>query len=263
MPAWAVGVPLAAVIAALAHRAGALSASGAMAAAASGALVMGAGWSWGLLLIGYFVSSALLSAYRAREKAARSAGRADKSGPRDAAQVFANGGLFVVMALGYWAAPSPWWQALGAGAIAASAGDTWATEIGSLSPGAPRSILSWQPVGVGTSGGVTLLGLLAGGAGAAFVALLVTMIGWPRSAAIAAIAGGITGCLLDSALGASWQERRWCDACAQATEARLHRCGSATTHAGGLGWLDNDRVNAVATLGGALLGGAAAGASYL
>jgi uncharacterized membrane protein len=118
-------------------------------------------------------------------------------------------------------------------------------------------------VTVGTSGGVTPRGLIAGVAGALFIAALAALVGWPASAVIAATAGGVAGCLLDSAIGAAWQARRWCETCAAATEARFHRCGAATTLTGGLSWLDNDAVNAMATLGGALFGAAAAGASYL
>ena len=56
------------------------------------------------------------------------------------------------------------------GALAASAADTWATEIGSLATRPPRSILTLRPVPAGTSGGVNLLGMLAMVAGATFVA---------------------------------------------------------------------------------------------
>ena len=38
------------------------------------------------------------------------------------------------------------------------------------------------------------------------------------------------------------------------TERRIHRCGNITRPAGGVPWLDNDGVNAAATLAGALLG---------
>ncbi len=262
LPSWALGVPLAATIAAVAFRAGSLSASGALAALAAGALVMGAGWTWGVLLIAYFVASAALSAFRARDKQARTGGRLEKGGPRDATQVLANGGVFVAMAVGFWVNPHPLWQALGAGAIAASAADTWATELGTLSPAAPRSVLTWRPVSVGTSGGVTAVGFLAGAAGAAFVALLAAILGWPPGAVISAIVGGVLGCVIDSVIGAAWQARRRCPACGVETEARVHRCGAVTTRAGGAGWLDNDGVNALATLAGALFGAGVATASY-
>src|SRR5918997_262513 len=74
---------------------------------------------------------------RGAEKAQRTGDVVAKGGARDAFQVVANGGLFAVMALAAAAlAPgSPLARTFAAaalGALAASAADTWATEIGSL-----------------------------------------------------------------------------------------------------------------------------------
>ena len=258
LPTWAAGLLLAPAVAYAAYRARRLSASGAVAAALVGAAAMAAGWTWGTLLIAYFVSSSLLSRYREEDKAAKTAGRLDKGGPRDAAQVLANGGAFAVTALAFAVTREPLWQVLAAGALAASAADTWATEIGVLSPHAPRTILGWKPVEPGTSGGVTLQGLTAAGAGAAFLTIAAAAIRWPPEAVLAAFTGGIFGAVLDSFVGASLQSRRWCPACGAATEQRVHRCGAATAPAGGIAWLDNDGVNAVATVCGALFGGTVA-----
>jgi uncharacterized protein (TIGR00297 family) len=252
------GLVLACAIAFVAWRAQALSASGGVAAATVGTLAMAAGWSWGVILVAYFVSASLLSRYRAAEKETRTSGRVDKSGARDAAQVLANGGVFAVAALGHSQSPDPLWQSLAAGALAASAADTWATEIGTLARSTPRSILDWQPVAVGTSGGVTTPGLFAGLCGALIIAVLAVAVRWPTQAALAALVGGVIGCLLDSAAGAALQARRWCANCDAATEQRTHRCGSPTKRVGGIAWLDNDGVNALSTIGGALFGATAA-----
>jgi len=258
VPTWLFGVVLSGVIAAVAYRARALSASGALAAVAAGTLTMTAGWSWGGVLIAYFVSSALLSRFRASRKESLTAGRLEKTGPRDATQVLANGGVFALAAIGYRLSPDPLWQALGAGALAASAADTWATEIGTLARAKPRSILDWRPVETGTSGGITSQGLVAGLSGAGFVALIAWLVRWPAVTAIAALVGGAIGCLLDSVIGASLQAHRWCTTCEANTEQRIHRCGTHTTVTGGLRWLDNDGVNAISTIGGALFGATAA-----
>jgi uncharacterized protein (TIGR00297 family) len=204
------------------------------------------------------VSASILSRFRAVEKESRTGGRLEKGGARDAVQVLANGGFFALAAIGHSVSPDPIWQALGAGALAASAADTWATEIGTLAQQAPRSILDWSPVAVGTSGGVTAIGFVGGMAGAVSIALVAWMVGWPRLAIAAALIGGVVGCLLDSAIGASLQARRWCPTCGAATERRRHSCGSLTTVTGGLRWLDNDGVNALSTVGGALFGATAA-----
>jgi uncharacterized membrane protein len=114
------------------------------------------------------------------------------------------------------------------------------------------SILSFRQVPVGTSGGVTLAGWIAAVAGALFVAALAAFARWP--VAFAAIAlGGVAGAVADSILGAAAQCRRWCDACRQSTERRIHDCGSRTRVSGGSRWLDNDGVNALCSAVGALI----------
>lgn len=254
MPTWIVGAVLATGIALLAFRSRALSASGAVAAGIIGMVALGAGWGWGVILIAYFAAAVLLSRFGAAEKSDRSEGRVDKEGPRDARQVLSNGAVFSLAAVGDWVSPGALWEAVGAGALATSSADTWATELGTLSRVAPRSILRGQSVRVGTSGGVTTLGLAAGLAGAAFVATIASAVNWPAGAVGAAVAGGALGCLLDSVLGAWLQARRWCTSCGTATERRIHRCGARTRVEGGLPWLDNDGVNAISTVGGALVG---------
>ena len=249
------GVILAIAVSLAARRARALSDSGAVAAAICGSLAMMAGWRWGVLLVAYFVGATWLSRFRAPEKAARVGGFTEKAGARDATQVLANGGVFAAAALAFAISPHPFWQALAAGGLAASAADTWATELGVLSTSPPRSILTWTAVAPGTSGGVSALGFLAGLAGAAFMTIVIWTIRWPAVAALAALLGGTFGCVLDSIVGASLQAQRWCAVCAVATEQRTHGCGSATNITRGFRWVDNDGVNAIATVGGALLGG--------
>lgn len=249
-----VGLALAIAIALLAYRAGALDRGGAAAAVVTGTVAVAAGWTWAIVLIAYFASSSALSRHRSTEKDARAGGFTEKHGARDAVQVIANGGAFSVMALGYLLRPDSAWQSLAAGALAASASDTWATEIGMLARKPPRSIINGKPVPIGTSGGVTLEGWLGGAAGATLVAATALLVGWPAMAGVSAIIGGILGCLLDSVLGATVQARRWCTSCGSATEQRIHRCGAITERTGGISWLDNDGVNVIATLGGALVG---------
>ena len=252
----AVGLLVAAAIALAAWRARSLSPSGAAAAVVVGTLCAAAGFSWGALLIAFFVVSSLLSRWRATAKAARTRGVVAKGGERDAVQVLANGGPFAAAALLSLVHPWTGWYALGAGALAAATADTWGTEVGTLAGRSPRSVLSWQPVPPGTSGGITVPGTLASLAGALFVAALAAAAGWPGSAAVAAVIGGFAGSMADSVLGATMQARRRCDRCESWTEQTMHECGSATRHAAGLAWLDNDAVN---LLSGMIGGGIALG----
>ena len=240
------------VVALLATRTRALSTSGALAAVFVGSLCVAAGWSWGALLLSLFLSSSALSRVGERKKEARLSGVVQKSGERDAAQVLANGGLFAAAALAQLLFPSAAWAALGAGAVAASTADTWATEIGTLSASDPISVLSGDRVPAGTSGAVTLVGTVAGVGGALFIGAGATLARWPVSLA-AIVLGGVGGAFADSMLGATLQARRWCDVCASSTERLVHTCGNATRHLAGLRRFDNDVVNAICSAVGGLI----------
>ena len=229
-----------------------LSTSGALAGFVAGVTTVAAGWSWGILLVTHFVSASILSKIGAPRKAELVGSVVEKDGERDARQVLANGGVFVAAALGFLLMPSASWYAIGLGALAASAADTWATEVGTLVGAKPVSIVSGQRVPPGTSGGITMTGSLAGLGGAQFIAAAATLAEWPVSFT-AVVLGGIAGALTDSVLGGTLQERRWCDVCAEATERRVHDCGASTRHGGGMTRLDNDAVNLTCCTAGAIV----------
>lgn len=249
----AIAALVAAAIALAAWRAGSLSRSGALAAIVVGTAAVTAGWSWGALLITYFLSSALLTRVGAATKAQRSGSIVEKGGARDATQVLANGGVFAIAATFQILYPSELWLAAGAGALAASAADSWGTELGMLANAPPRMITTWRVVPTGTSGGVSTLGIAATAAGALLIATAAWLLHTTPATAFAALIGGFAGALLDSFGGALWQSRRRCPKCGCATERLLHDCGTRTELAGGLGWLDNDGINATCTLAGALV----------
>ena len=249
------GFLFAVVIAGAARRAGSLSTSGALAAACLGTLCTAAGTGWGVLLIVYFVAASLLSRYGRREKERVAGGVVVKAGARDALQVLANGGLYAI-SLAIAAVSSDRIAnieyALALGALAASSADTWATEIGTLHGGTPRSLFTLRRVAPGTSGGVSVIGSLAMVAGAAFVALIGMLLGLTAMPVAVGI-GGIAGAVADSALGATVQERRWCPTCSMASEQVVHTCGSPTNLVAGARWMDNDAVNFLSTVvGGAV-----------
>ena len=251
------GLVVASVVALAAQRAHALSLAGTLAAVAIGTMAVTAGWGWGALLIGYFIASTALSRLRGAEKATRVGDVVAKGGARDAIQVVANGGLFAAVALVATtpllplpATVSAILVAAAVGALAASAADTWATEVGSLARTPPRSIITMRPVPPGTSGGVNLIGIGAMIAGGTFVAVGARALGIDAPV-VAVTIGGVSGALADSLVGATMQDRRWCDTCRTSTERTVHTCGTVTRHSGGLAVLDNDLVNLIATVVGA------------
>lgn len=248
------GAIAAGIITGLARQRGMLSATGQAAAFSLGVLSAAAGWAWAALLITFFVSSTVLTRWRAAEKQRRTERTLPRGTERTAYQVIANGGTFVLLALLFHRSGNERW-ALGAlGALAAASADTWSTEVGTLFGGTPRSIWSARAVPVGMSGGITLVGLLAGLAGAAFIAALgVALLPLaPVRVTLVTAAVGFAGCLCDSLLGGAVQSRRFCDRCKEWTERRVHPCGYRTKHLAGLSWVTNDLVNLCSTGAGAV-----------
>ena len=172
VPQLLLGFGLAAAVAFLAWRFGALDLSGAAGAFFMGGIIFGFGGPvWGAVLVAFFLSSSLLSFYRSDQK--NSLALESSPAPhRTLGQTLANGGFAAALALvvGIVTRDSPWYPILTLaylGALSAAAADTWATELGLLSPRAPRLITTGEFVSAGRSGGVTTAGLLASLAGAA------------------------------------------------------------------------------------------------
>ena len=261
------GLALSILIAALAYWRGSLSRSGALGALLVGTLIFGlGGWVWGVALAVFFISSSALSHFKERQKAAV-AEKFEKGHRRDMGQVLANGGLGALIAVAaavvpQSAVPNALWFYLFLGVMATVTADTWATELGTLSAAPPRLITSGRVVEVGTSGGVSPLGTGVSLAGGLLIVLTVAVLGplaglLPWSAApLLALAGGLSGAagsLLDSLMGATVQQIYYCDTCRKETERRVHRCGTTTRPLRGWGWVNNDLVNLVSSLGGGLV----------
>lgn len=182
----AVALSAAAAIAAACVALRLLTAGGALAAFVVGALVFGLGGSVAVAaLLAFFLSSSLLSRLGGRSKAAAAEHNA-KPGPRDAAQVVANGGvpvLLVVLAALTPAGAEPTgreWTVMLLGALAAVNADTWATEIGGALSRRPRLVTTLRVVPAGTSGAISAAGVAAALCGAAFIAL-AGWAAWPRA----------------------------------------------------------------------------------
>jgi uncharacterized protein (TIGR00297 family) len=256
------GLLLSTAISLFAYRRRSLSRSGVAGAVVTGTTTFGlGGWDWGLSLIFFFVSSSMLSHFREREKAATTADKFSKGSRRDLGQVAANGGIATLLALGHGLAQTHMLretlQAGYVGSLATATADTWATELGVLSPRPPRLVTSGRTVPPGTSGGVTLVGTGA----AALGALALGSVFWalqlfrPSLSFLPPLGliSGLAGSFLDSLLGATLQAMYYCPVCNKETERRIHRCGTSTRLLRGLPWMDNDIVNFIATLWGGLV----------
>jgi len=246
----------------LAYRRRSLSRSGVVGAVITGTTTFGlGGWAWGLALIFFFVSSSTLSHFRERDKARTAADKFSKGSERDLGQVGANGGIATLLALSYGltrsAALRQLLQTGYVGALATATADTWATEVGVLSPQQPRLITTGRPVSPGTSGGVTPLGTATAALGALLLGIVFWMLHRCRTSLAAlpliALVSGLAGSVCDSLLGATMQAMYYCPVCVKETERRIHDCGTRARPLRGLPWLNNDVVNFLATLCGGLV----------
>lgn len=263
---WLIGAVCAGLIAVLAYKKQWLSGSGAYAAAIMGTIYYGAGnLLWFGLLILFFISGSLLSKMKGERKRKLEQDYA-KTSRRDAGQVFANGGLGMVLCLGNAIIPHPAWVLAFVGVMATVTADTWATEWGSLSRKPPRSVLNGRVLEAGASGGVSVRGTLA----AAIGALLIGVAAWAFSLwsgastattsysftnailtigilPLAGLIGGLAGCFADSFLGATVQVMYKCDVCGKAVETRVH-CNHPTSYLRGWSWMSNDIVNGLSSV---------------
>jgi uncharacterized protein (TIGR00297 family) len=268
------GLVLSSLMGALGYWRRALDAGGVAGAVLVGTLIFGlGGWIWGLLLITFFVSSSWLSRYRRADKQ-EIGEKFAKGSRRDLGQALANGGVGALLAVVFAWYPEPVLFAGFLGVMATVNADTWATELGVLSPDLPRLVTTGQAVSPGTSGGITSLGTWASLAGALLVgavaALLIqidSLVNGAGSASglyaplrahavtypLLAVAGGLGGSFLDSLMGATVQGIYYCTGCAKETESPLHRCGRPAQPIRGWSWLNNDLVNLLASIGGGLL----------
>lgn len=254
------GEALAATIAVLSYRVRFLEASGAIATFVLGTIIYGlGGWRFSLPILAFFVLSSLLSKFRARRKDAASE-KFQKGSRRDFGQVLANGGVAGVLVVLWYLQPEPLWYFLYLGAVAAVTADTWATEIGVLSSKPPRLITSWQAVSTGTSGAVSILGLM----GAVLGALCIAILGWFVQGRAPAYQLGLTGIVLialggvlahlfDSFLGATIQAQQRCSVCSKVSEKKGECCGVVRQPHSGWPWVNNDIVNAVCGACGTLI----------
>ena len=275
-----IGLLLSTAIGLVAYHRNSLSKSGVIGAIITGTVIFGfGGWTWGLVLIAFFVSSTLLSHFRRADKTVM-AEKFAKGERRDLAQTLANGGFGALLAVavlllidlpGKPRLGNPLYAYLTLayfGAIASANADTWATELGVLSRTPPRLISTGKPVAPGTSGGITWYGTVAALAGSAFIGVAAFVL--IQGAALAtsgalllsdlpvvwiATLAGLVGSLFDSLLGATVQAMYWCDTCGKETERLVHTCGTPTRPLRGWPWLNNDAVNFVSSVVGGLLAG--------
>ena len=267
------GLALGVGVGLLGQRARLLTLGGAAAlGAVAGVTFYAAGWTWGALLLVTLAGVGLWRLYGAAVKRER-LGPCGIPRAWDWREVLALAGWPALLALvARMGAASVALYAGFCGALATTAADRWATEIGTLSPRAPRLIINRREVRHGTPGAVSTLGLVAAAGGAwltGFIGMLLPVAAawvrdepWEPSLAwlpVAATVGGVIGALVDSMLAASAQAVYYCQACERITE-RPERCdGGRAEQVRGWWWLTSEGIDLVCAIVGAAVSAAIMG----
>lgn len=238
--------------------------SGALGGLVVGFILTIANFSFFTSLLMFFLSSSKLTKWKGEVKK-RLDSEYKEGGQRNWVQVFCNGAVPTELALLYMIESGPGempvdfskqptasWMCLSLlAALACSAGDTWASEVGPvLSKSSPRLITTWEKVPVGTNGGVTVVGLVSSLLGGTCVGLAyfltqllfvndldISAPQWP----IIAFGGlaGLLGSVVDSYLGATMQF----SGLDESTGLVVSSPARETKHIAGKPILDNNAVN--------------------
>ena len=205
LPHWlaqgAIGISVSGALGGAAYLVGSIDRRGLAAGVCVGSAVyVGVGWRGFLCLATFFVVGTLATRVGRSEKAPH--------GARTVRHVLANGAVPAGCAVAALLFPTHV-DALAAafvGALAAAAADTLSSEIGQVYGGTPYLLTTLRRVPVGENGGVTVVGTLAGLAGAAALAAVAASLGVANSMAVVVVAGAV-GNVTDSALGATLERR--------------------------------------------------------
>ena len=227
-----------------------LTLGGAVAAFVMGWVVFGLGrFAFSSVMLFFFFSSSLLSNLGSDQKSKLMA-YAQKINQRDAWQILANGLIPTLLLIVWFNSQESIFILLFLTSLAAATADTWATEIGVLSKSEPRSIFGFNTVPKGTSGGVSILGTMAGFAGSVTVAILGLLVfslflqlPFTLQNVLLVAMIGLIAQIFDSILGASFQAKYRCLKCERTCEEDTHCLGAGTELISGWKWMNNDVVN--------------------
>lgn len=273
MGLYLLGLALGGIIGLLGRRVRLFTSAGAVVLGVIAGVIFGtAGWTWGALLLVMVASAGLWRLYGAAAKRER-LGPCGIPHAWDWQEVLALVGWPTVLALvARLGAGSVGFYAGFVGALAATAADHWASEIGLLSPRAPRLIIARREVRHGTPGAVSILGIVSAAGGAWLIGflgmLLPVAVAWVREESwkpslawlpIAATTAGVIGVLVDSLLAASAQAVYYCEVCGRITE-RPERCdGGRAEQVRGWWWLTSEGIDLVCAILGAAVSAAIIG----
>ncbi len=219
------------------------------------AIIYGGGIQWFVIVAVFFILGVAFTLYEYNYKK-KLGGAQEKGGARNWPNILANGGFASIIAAYNYFSPSVSLAYLFLGAVSASAADTAATELGLLSNRKPRLLTNLRRVvSPGTSGGVSSLGFIGSVIASLVIGVMATLMqvtSDPPLLISVSLVGGVSGAVVDSAIGAAVQRKGYCRICLKPTEALRH-CGEPTVSTGGTRFIENNIVNLLATAAGAIV----------
>jgi uncharacterized protein (TIGR00297 family) len=238
-----IGTILAGGIAVLSFKFKFLDLGGAGLAFLMGSIIFGfGGWSYTFPILGFFISSSILSK-TGKSKKRQIESSYQKTSIRDFQQALANGGVATIIVLIAFFSGIESFYAVYVASLAAATADTWGTELGIFSRSKPVLITNFKPVEPGTSGGISLFGSIAAIFGSASIVLISSFFHQFNIYQFHIIAiAGFTGSLADSLIGATVQGQYKCVICGKKIETTIH-CKENAIIIQGYRWIDNDIVN--------------------
>ena len=166
-----------------------------------------------------------------------------KGSERDIVQVYANGGIALLLSILYYINDNPIFIYLFASSVAAAMSDTWGTEFGKLSKHKPISITSLKSIDHGISGGITLIGTIGSLLGSSIIGVSAwVLIPMPTHIIYGVILTGFLSSLFDSILGDVFQGKY------EAPNGDIIEVKNKDSKLiNGYSWIDNDLVNLLNT----------------
>lgn len=185
-----------------------LTLGGARSAAVLGTLTVAAGgWPAALLLIFFFATGAAVTIQQVKTVDVQH--HFTSRTRRDGLQVWSNGFWFAFFLLCSFTFNSTIFIIASVAALATATADTWATELGSRRFDAPTYLINkWKRVGAGTDGGVSVPGTVVAASGSMLISIItIYVFSLELLAFFLIFTAGFFGCLVDSYLGAGFQNR--------------------------------------------------------
>ena len=201
------------------------------------------------VLITFFVGSIAIDKLKKHYKKSRrkiEIDREKRGDCRDVTQVLANGFVSTVAALCYFITENQLFVFAFVAALAEAFADTAASGVGFMAKRV-YDIFRFERCENGISGGMSLIGTVAGFVAALLASLVAFAFGAVTFVQTLLItAAAFLGSVFDSLLGSLFQVKYKCKVCSQIIEREQH-CGAITERYRGFAFINNDVVNFLST----------------